>query len=109
RDPGVIAYDLDRHVPDLEAGLGEQTRGLGQQHRAPDPGPARPRAAEVGAQIAEPGRREQRVADRVGCDVPVGMTGQPELAGPQQPREVQRPAFTERVDVRPDAYLRKYA
>ena len=62
-----------------------------------------------GSSFAEPGRREQSVADRVRGDVPVGMTGQPGLTRPEQPREVQRPALAERVDIRPDAYLREYA
>src|SRR5258707_8593486 len=63
----------------------------------------------MGTQVAEPGRREQGIANGVRCDIAVGMPGQPRFARPEQPGQIQRPAVTERVDVRPDAYLRIYA
>src|SRR5258707_12798963 len=63
----------------------------------------------MGTQVAEPGRREQGIANGVRCDIAVGMPGQPRFARPEQPGEIQRPAVTERVDVRPHAYLRIHA
>ncbi len=63
----------------------------------------------MGSQVTEPGRREQGIADRVRCDIPVRMAGQSLLARPEQPGEIQRPAVAERVDVRSHAYLREHA
>ena len=37
------------------------------------------------------------------------MASKAGLAGPEQPGEIQRPTFTEWMDVCPDPYLRKYA
>ena len=62
----------------------------------------------MSAQVTEPGRREQGVADGVSRHIPVGMAGQPGLARPEKPREIQRPAVTKWVDVCAHADLRKY-
>ena len=63
----------------------------------------------MSAQVAEAGSREQGVADRVCCDVSVGVPGEAGLTRPEQARKVQRPAITVRMNIRAHAYLRKRA
>ena len=60
---------------------------------------------EVGPEVAEPGRREQRVADRVRGDVGVGVPGQPVLPRPLEARQGELTALSGvgvRVHVHPD-------
>ena len=67
-----------------EMGMGSWTRltdvggahaggGLGEEGDAGRPGPAGVGGAVVAAQVAQPGRAEQRVAGGVGHDVAVGV------------------------------------
>jgi hypothetical protein len=62
---GPVADHLDRDVADLEAGGAHASYGLGEQGGAGGAGPLRLGRAEVAAEVAEPGRREQRVAGGV--------------------------------------------
>ena len=72
-----------------------------------DPGGAGPlglRRAEVRAEVAEPGRREEGVAGGVRGDVGVRVTLEPgRLVRPGQAGEVHRDARHEPVDVGADA------
>ena len=59
------------------------------------------RGAEVGAKVAKPGSRQQRVTGRVGRRVAVGMSRQSGLTGPLEPGQVQRPPSLERMHIDP--------
>ena len=90
-EPRPVADHLDRDVADREAGGPDPPGGLAEQGRAGGTGPLRLRRAEVGAQVAQPGRREQRVARGVGGDVGVGVPLETlRLVGPGEPGEVER-------------------
>ncbi|MCO5576786.1 hypothetical protein L7F22_030606 [Adiantum nelumboides] len=74
-DLRVVADDLHRGVADRPARFLEQAADLGQQRGPARPGPLRAAGAEHRAQVAEAGRGEQRVAERVRGDVAVGVPG----------------------------------
>ena len=80
-----------------------RARGLAEQSHAGRAGPLRAVGAEVGAEVAEAGRGEQRVAGGVRGHVTVGVTGQPAHVRPEQPGHPARPAGVEGVHVRADA------
>ena len=81
---GAVADDLHRDVADLEAGLADQPGRLGEQGHPDAPGQLGPGGAEVRAEVADAGGREERVAGGVGRDVGVGVAVEPALAGPVQ-------------------------
>ena len=97
---GSVADHLDGDVADREARGAHAGGGLRQQG---DPGGAGPRGvgrAELAAEVAEPGGRQQRVAGSVRGDVAVGVTLEAVvLVGPGQAGEVHRDARREAVDV----------
>ena len=100
-----VADHLDGDVADDGTRRAARMRGrLGEQAHPGGAGQLGPVGAEVRAQVAEPGGREQRVAGGVGGDVAVGVAGQPPLTGPEQAGERQGAAVVgERVDVDADA------
>ena len=99
-----VADHLDGDVADLEAGVAHPAGGLGEQRRAGRAGPGRVRRTEVRAEVAEPGRREQRVAGGVRGDVGVGVALEAlGLVGPGEPGQVHGDAVDEPVDVGADA------
>ncbi len=72
---------------------------LADERRAGD-APRRPSVGrEEAPEVAQGGRPEQRVGDRVEDDVAVGVTGKPGRAGDLDAAEAQRPARAERVAV----------
>ena len=81
---GALAHELDGDVADLEAGLAHAAGGLAQERGPGGPLPPGLGGAEVRAQVAQAGGREQGVATRVGDDVAVGVAGQAHLTGPLQ-------------------------
>ena len=101
------ADHLHRHVAGRESRDGQSSDGLAQQREAARAGPLGFGGAEVGAEVPEARRREQRIAAGVGGDVAIGVTGQPgPLIGPVQPGHPHRAAGLEAMDVRadPDAH-----
>ena len=60
-------------------------------------------SGEVLADVAQPGGAEQRVGDRVGEHVGVGVAGQAALVRDLDAAEHERPALLEAVRVDPDA------
>ncbi len=84
-DLGPVADDLDGDVADLEAGLADEPRRLGEQRDAGGTGELGTRGAEVGAEVADARRREDRVAGRVRGDVGVGVAVETALPRPEQP------------------------
>ncbi len=90
RDPRAVADHLNGHVSDDEAGLGQNPAGLAQKGGAARARPLGPVGAELPTQIAEAGRRQQRVAGGMGGHVSVGVAGQAGLARPQQAGQVER-------------------
>ena len=106
-EPGPVADHLDRDVADREARGADPCGGLGQQRGAGGAGPGGVGRAELGAQVAQPGGRQQGVAGSVRGDVTVGVTLQPVvLVGPGQSGQVHRDAGREAVDVDTDAHTR---
>ena len=78
--------------------------GLAEQRDAGGAGPRGVGGAELAAEVAEPGGREQRVARGVGRDVAVGVTLQAVvLLGPGEAGEVHRHARRQAVHVDADA------
>ena len=105
-DLGRVAHDLHRHVADLEPRLAHQPGRLGQQGHPRRSGQLGPTGAEVRPEVADAGRREQRVAGGVRGDVGVGVAVEPALPGPEQPGHPQLAPATlggEGVHVDPDA------
>ena len=103
---GAVADDLDRDVADLEPGLAHQPGRLGEQGHPRRPGELGPGRAEVRPEVADAGRREERVAGGVRGDVGVGVAVEPALPGPEQagdPQLAPGPVAGERVHVDPDA------
>ena len=84
----ALAHELDGDVADLEAGLAHPAGGLAQERSPGGSLPLGLGGAEVRAQVAQPGGREQGVAAGVGDDVAVGVTGQAHLTGPLQAGQV---------------------
>ena len=76
--------------------------GAQQRHRV-GVAPQLVGVGEVLADVAEPGGAEQRVDDRVGEDVGVGVARQPAVARNLDPAQDQRPAGLEAVGVDADA------
>ena len=88
-DLGPVPDDLDRDVADDEARLADQPERLAQQGRAGRARPLRAGRAEVLAEIAEPGRGQQGVADGMRRHVTIRMTGQARLTRPEQASQIQ--------------------
>ena len=96
--------DLDGDVPDVKAGPGYEPAGLPQQGSTGRAGPFGPVRAELGAQIAEASRGQQRAAGSMRCDISVRMPGQAVLTWPVQTGQVKRAfARADRVHVNADA------
>ncbi|CAB4982220.1 unannotated protein [freshwater metagenome] len=74
-----------------------------QQGDARGFGPPRIIRAEDLAKITESGRREQRITERMGSDIRIGVTGKTWLPRPQQPSQPQRAALLKGMDVSADA------
>ncbi len=101
---GRLPITCTETLPTSKSGGPHPSRGLAQQGHAARAGPRRVRRTEVGAEVAQSGGGEQRVARRVGRDVGVGVTLEPlRLVGPVQAGEVERYAVDEAVDVGSDA------
>src|SRR5665647_2673008 len=86
----AVADDLDGDVADGKAGNGHDPRSLRKQLDTRDAGELGAVGAEVGAKVSESGSGEEGVARGVGCDVAVGVPGQPALTGPGEPGQGQR-------------------
>src|SRR5699024_1575530 len=103
----TVADHLHRDVADAEAGLTHPARRLVQQTRARSPRPLGPIHAEVRAEVADPGRGEERIAGRMAGDVGIGVAGEPGLTLPEQPGDPQLATGLRRgegVHVHPDAH-----
>src|SRR5699024_252027 len=87
--PRPVADHLHRDVADAEAGLTHPARGLTQQARPGGPCPFWAVHAEVRAEVADPGRGEERIAGRMAGDVGIGVAGEPGLTLPEQPGDPQ--------------------
>ena len=94
-EPRAVADQLAGDVADLPAGGAHAAQGLGEQVVARLRRPTRARSAEVAAEVAEPGRGEQRVADRVQHHVAVGVSL--EAQRPPRANPVRPPASNDRV------------
>ena len=106
-EPGPVADHLHGDVADVEARRADPGRGLGEQGGTGGAGPRRVGGAELGAEVAQAGCREQRVARRVRRDVAVGVTLQAVvLVRPGQTGQVHRDAGSQAVDVDADADAR---
>src|SRR6202453_3635603 len=91
-DPGTVADHLYRGVADAVALLADQIRDVAQHRHPADTGPPRVLDTEHVADIAQSGRRQQRVAQRVHGHVAVGVSGAAVGAGKQQSKQPARPA-----------------
>jgi hypothetical protein len=101
----TVSDDLDDHIADRAARLIEAMAYLAQQGHAGRSRPAAVGRAEDRAQVAQAGGRQERVADRVGGHVSVGVALKAvALVRPVEARESERAARTERVDVDSDAH-----
>ena len=99
-----VADDLHRDVADLPAGVAHAAGRLGQERDARGAGPLGLGGAEVGAEVAEPGRGEEGVAGGVRGDVGVRVALEPGgLVRPGEAGEVHRDAHHEPVHVGADA------
>ena len=96
----VVADHLHGDVADREPRGAHAGGGLLQQGDSGGAGPRRVCRAELAAEVAEAGGREQRVARSVRGDVAVGVTLEAGvLVRPRQAGEVHRDARREAVDV----------
>ncbi len=103
-ESGPVADHLDDTLPTSKPAARTRRGGLGEQCRPGRAGPGRLRRTEVGAEVAQTGRGEQRVARGVGRDVGVGVALEAlRLVGPGQPGEVHGYAVDEPVHVGADA------
>ena len=96
-----LEHDRAVDVARLPAGGPHVGHGPPQQVDAVGPGPRGVGVGEVLADVAEPGRAEERVGDGVGDHVGVAVAGQAALAGERHAAEHERPprVVGERVDV----------
>src|SRR6202034_2149002 len=90
-DPGTVADHLYRRVADAVALLCDEIRDVAQHRHTADTGPPRVVDTEHVADIAQSGRRQQRVAQRVHGHVAVGVPGTAVDAGKQQAKQPARP------------------
>ena len=95
------------NVPDGEPGLSRPDGRSPAAAPPREPRPLRPRRTEMRPEVPEPRRREQRVTGRMGGRVPVGMPGQPRLARPIKPSEIEDPPILERMHVNPEPHPRQ--
>ena len=104
-DPRGVADDLHGGVAQRPALPGDQLAHVGQQRDAAGVRPLRAAGAEDRADVAEPGRGQQGVAQRVRGHVAVGVTGAAVHAVPAQPGHPAHPAGLDRVHIRPEPTL----
>ena len=83
---------------DLERTI-EQVGNVAQHRHAADTGPPRVVDAEHVADVAQAGRRQQRIAERMHADVTVGVPGAAVDIGKEQAQQPARPAGLDDVHV----------
>jgi hypothetical protein len=73
-----------------------------------DPAPLRLIGTEYGSEIAEPGRAEQRITQRMSSDVTIGMTGAAVSVSKQKTQQPARPPSLDGmyVGAKPDTHVR---
>ena len=108
---GALPITWTAALPSVQPAPGEQPAHLGQQRDPAGARPLRTAGAEHRADVAEAGRGQQRVAQRVRGDVAVGVPGAAVDAGPEQPGHPALAARLDRVhvgaDARPSSFLRQ--
>ena len=100
---GPLEHHRGVHVPDRPALGGDALDDVAQQRHRVGVAPQLVGVGEVLADVAEPGRAEQGVDDRVGEDVGVGVACEAALAGDLDPAQDQPAAVLEAVGVDADA------
>ena len=96
---GTVADDLHCRIADPVAVPCEQIRDVAQHVHTADTGPPRVVDTEHVADIAQSGRRQQRVAQRVDGHVAVGVPGAAVDVGKQQTQQPTRPTGFDRVHI----------
>ena len=111
RDPRLLADQDAVRVDELEAGLAHLRVGVAQQVERVGAVPARVAGGEERADVAEPGRAEHGVGERVRDHVAVGVAGEAARMLDRDAAEHERNAVLERmrVDADADAELRHRA
>jgi very-short-patch-repair endonuclease len=99
RQPGTLHHHRRVDVADAPAVLAEQRHHPGEQVQAVGIPPARVGGREMVADVAQRRRAEQRVHDRVGQHVGVGVTEQPDRRGQFDAAQHQPPPRRVTVDV----------
>ena len=101
-DPRRVADHLDGRVPDRPARLGEQRAHVREQRHTARARVLRTPGAEHRADVAEPGRRQQGVAEGVRGDVAVGVPGAAVDALPEQTGDPTGATGLDRVHIGAD-------
>ena len=96
---GRLPISCDGGIADPVAVLREQIGDVVQHRHTADPGPPRVVDTEHVADVAQPGGRQQRVAQRVHRDVTVGVPSTAVDVGKQQPQQPAGPAAFDDVHV----------
>ena len=105
---GALEHHGDVDVVDDPAGGRHVLQHGAQQRHRVGVAPQLVGVGEVLADVAEPGRAEQRVDDRVGQHVGVRVPRETSLAGDLDAAEDQRPAVGEAVGVDADAAAHRH-
>ena len=100
---GLLAITCTEALVTVNPAAQHPGEHLGQQRRSGCSGPARIIGAENRAEVAQPGRAEQCIAQRVRGDVTVGMPGASVDAREKQSGDPAVPARLDRVHVDPGA------
>lgn len=90
REAGSVPNKLDGDVPDLETCLAHNSCRFRQEGNTGGACVLGPIGAEIRAEVARPGGREQGVSCCVRHGVAVGMAGQPALSRPFEPSQPER-------------------
>ena len=104
RDLRLVPDELYGHVADAVPGAADKLGDGRKQLGARRTGPPRFGRAEAAAEITKSRSGQQRIARRVRGDITIGMAGQPILARPEEPGQIERATGTQRVDIDPDAH-----
>ena len=102
REPGSVRLHLHRDVADAPSRLAHQRQRAREESLSVGAVVLGTIRAEMRADVAEPRCGQQRVDDRMGDGVTVGMTRQRGLTRPFQVREPQRAGTSEAVHVGAD-------